>query len=229
MEIQKIFSDTKGSERLYSVLMSEDEISLYSQFQKEFNSKAKHKRIGLTKNTNRNTIVKLVPKQSSYSFLSGFKNWMKKGNKSSYIKSREEAEQERKRKDQLLIKNFCNLSRQHKIIFDIRQRTKHLYPTWGDGDEYPSLILDIEDGGFRLGWQNEPVYRWKDNHWERADYDSEKFERVSNLKQSLLKDLEQLTREWLSDIDFIEIEKDEIDEVTTYLNSLIAEVKKSAL
>ena len=69
MEIQKIFSDTKGSERLYSVLMTEDEISLYSQFQKEFNSKAKHKRIGLTKNTNRNTIVKLVPKQSSYSFL----------------------------------------------------------------------------------------------------------------------------------------------------------------
>lgn len=63
----------------------------------------------------------------------------------------------------------------------------------------------------------------------KADYDSEKFERVSNLKQSLLKDLEQLTREWLSDIDFIEIEKDEIDEVTTYLNSLIAEVKKSAL
>lgn len=102
---------------------------------------------------------------------------MKKGNKSSYIKSREEAEQERKRKDQLLIKNFCNLSRQHKIIFDIRQRTRHLYPTWGDGDEYPSLILDIEDGGFRLGWQNEPVYRWKDNHWERQ------ITTVKNLKE----------------------------------------------
>lgn len=40
MEIMKIFSDTEGNEKLYSVLMTEDEISLYSEFQKEFNSKA---------------------------------------------------------------------------------------------------------------------------------------------------------------------------------------------
>lgn len=37
MEIQKVFSNVEnGEEKLYSVLMSEDEISLYSQFQKEF-------------------------------------------------------------------------------------------------------------------------------------------------------------------------------------------------
>lgn len=41
MEIQKIFSNTENEEeKLYSVSMSEDEINLYSQFQKEFNSKA---------------------------------------------------------------------------------------------------------------------------------------------------------------------------------------------
>lgn len=40
MEIIKIFSDTNDEERLYSTLLSEDEMRLYSEFQKEFNSKA---------------------------------------------------------------------------------------------------------------------------------------------------------------------------------------------
>ena len=38
MEIMKIFSDTEGSERLFSVLMTEDEIDLFSEIQKEFAS-----------------------------------------------------------------------------------------------------------------------------------------------------------------------------------------------
>ena len=38
MEIMKIFSDTEGSERLFSVLMTEDEIDLVSEIQKEFAS-----------------------------------------------------------------------------------------------------------------------------------------------------------------------------------------------
>ena len=40
MEIQKIFSDMYDEERIYSVLMNEDEIALFSEIQKEFNSKA---------------------------------------------------------------------------------------------------------------------------------------------------------------------------------------------
>ena len=36
MEITKIFSDNQGNERLYTVLMSGDELKLYSEFQKEF-------------------------------------------------------------------------------------------------------------------------------------------------------------------------------------------------
>ena len=36
MEIQKIFTDTEGYEKLYSVLMSEEELTLFSEIQKEF-------------------------------------------------------------------------------------------------------------------------------------------------------------------------------------------------
>ena len=38
MEIMKIFSDTEGSERLFSVLMNEDDIDLYKKKKKEFAS-----------------------------------------------------------------------------------------------------------------------------------------------------------------------------------------------
>lgn len=44
MEIQKIFSEDNGEERLYSVLLDDTEIKLFSEFQKEFNSKAAKKR-----------------------------------------------------------------------------------------------------------------------------------------------------------------------------------------
>ena len=41
MEIQKIFSNVEDpEENLYSIIMSEEELSLFSEFQKEFNSKA---------------------------------------------------------------------------------------------------------------------------------------------------------------------------------------------
>lgn len=41
MEIQKVFSNVEDpSENLYSVLMSEEELSLFSEIQKEFSSKA---------------------------------------------------------------------------------------------------------------------------------------------------------------------------------------------
>ena len=40
MEIQKIFSELGGEEKLYSVSLDETEMILFSEFQKEFNSKA---------------------------------------------------------------------------------------------------------------------------------------------------------------------------------------------
>lgn len=44
MEIQKIFSNVEDpEENLYSVLMSEEELSLFSEIQKEFNSKVQKK------------------------------------------------------------------------------------------------------------------------------------------------------------------------------------------
>ena len=44
MEIQKIFSEIDTDERIYSVLMEEDELALFSEIQKEFNSKAAKER-----------------------------------------------------------------------------------------------------------------------------------------------------------------------------------------
>lgn len=41
MIIEKVFSNIEEeSEKLYSILLSEDEADLFSEFQKEFNSKA---------------------------------------------------------------------------------------------------------------------------------------------------------------------------------------------
>ena len=41
MEIQEIFSDMYDEERIYSVLMNEDEIALFSEIQKEFSAPQK--------------------------------------------------------------------------------------------------------------------------------------------------------------------------------------------
>lgn len=43
MEIQKIFSELGGEEKLYSISLNETEMILFSEFQKEFNSKAQKK------------------------------------------------------------------------------------------------------------------------------------------------------------------------------------------
>ena len=43
MEIMKIFSDTEGSERLYSVLMTEDELALFSDMKEEEEKKGMSK------------------------------------------------------------------------------------------------------------------------------------------------------------------------------------------
>lgn len=44
MLVEKIFSEINGEEKLYSVKMNEDEMSLFSEFQKEFNSKSQKAR-----------------------------------------------------------------------------------------------------------------------------------------------------------------------------------------
>ena len=43
MLVEKIFSEINGEEKLYRVKMNEDEMSLFSEFQKEFNSKSQPK------------------------------------------------------------------------------------------------------------------------------------------------------------------------------------------
>ncbi len=46
MEIQKIFSEINTDERLYSVLLSEDELALFSELQKEKEKKSKIRQLG---------------------------------------------------------------------------------------------------------------------------------------------------------------------------------------
>ena len=43
MEIQKIFNELGGEEKLYSILLDQTEMILFSEFQKEFNRKAQKK------------------------------------------------------------------------------------------------------------------------------------------------------------------------------------------
>lgn len=44
MEIQKIFSEINTDEKIYSVLLNEEELALFSEIQKEFNNKAQKAR-----------------------------------------------------------------------------------------------------------------------------------------------------------------------------------------
>lgn len=128
-------------------------------------------------------------REKSFSLLSGIKNWMNKENNRLYkadgIKTREEIERERQRERQQQnvqkIEEFCNLSKQHRILFDIDEKTKKYCPSWGDGDEYPYLHLDLEEGNFDLGFQHGPWYSWKEKYWEK---DSEGFgiQKIYNLK-----------------------------------------------
>jgi hypothetical protein len=48
MEIQKIFSEVDTNEKLYSVLMSEEELALFSEIQKEFGFKEVLQKIAKT-------------------------------------------------------------------------------------------------------------------------------------------------------------------------------------
>lgn len=172
-------------------------------------------------------------REKSFSLLSGIKNWIGKENNRLYkahgIKTREEIEREYQRERQLRdtqkIEEFCNLSEQHQILFDINEKTKKYCPSWGDGDEYPCLHLDLEEGNFDLGFQHGPWYSWKEKYWEK---DSEDFgiQKVYNLKQSILKDIDIEIKEWKT-IDYLE--DSEIKEVLNYLKVLKSEIQRSRL
>lgn len=125
---------------------------------------------------------------------------------------------------------FANLSRQHKVLLEIYKKTIKFLPTWGDGDEYPSLNLnktkyDIEDntfGDISLGVQNEEVFIWKDSYWVE-EYSGK---RIHNLKSELIKDLNSYINEWKH---ITYLDDDEVNEVLNYLENLLKEIKRSAL
>lgn len=172
-------------------------------------------------------------KERLFSIFSVVKDWMNKENKRLYklhgIKTREEIERERQREKQqqsvLRIENFCNLSKQHRILFDINKKIEKYHPSWGDGDEYPCLHLDLEEGNFDLGFQHGPWYSWKEKYWEK---DSEDFgiQKIYNLKQSILKDIDTEIKDWKT-IDYLE--NSDVEEVLDYLKVLKSEIQRSRL
>lgn len=69
MEIQKIFSDMYGEERLYSVLMTEDEVALFSELQDRFfgNAEVSAARAALSTEAFQNAKkTGLIPKNTTY-------------------------------------------------------------------------------------------------------------------------------------------------------------------
>ena len=179
----------------------------------------------------------IILRQRSFSFFDKLRSWADKANKKidpNYKTEKEVIEERRKQGQQNRLSEererdskFSNLSRQHKILLDIEKKTNKFLPTWGDGDEYPQLILYKEDsdfphGSIALGVQNEEIYTWDGKSW--TDYYKKK--KIYNLKAELLKSLNEYLREW-NNITYLD--KNEVDEVINYLNILIKEIKQSAL
>ena len=136
---------------------------------------------------------------------------------------------ERERKQEDLNKKVSSISRQHKIILDIYNRVSKFIPTWGDGDEYPSLFINTYDenrddfGNICLGCQNEPEYHWNGKFWIDI---TDRNRKVYNLKQDILKFLKS-ERKRYEKIDYLD--EEDIKEVLIYLDKLITEISKSSL
>lgn len=229
--VQKIMEETGLS---FPAAYIESEERLYSKKKviKKLREEAKNWR------SYSNTTKSIPPhidkkNEKNFSLLSGIKDWMDKENKRLYklhgIKTREEIERERQREKQQQdvqkIENFCNLSKQHQILFDITRKLEKYCPSWGDGDEYPCLHLDLEEGNFDLGFQHGPWYSWKEKYWEK---DSEDFgiQKIYNLKQSILKDIDIEIKDWKT---MNYLEDSDIEEVLNYLKVLKSEIQRSGI
>lgn len=174
-----------------------------------------------------------------FSWFDKLKELADKANKKLDPSYKTEKEREQERYNQLRIerernqanldKKVSNLSRQHKIILEICHRVSKFMPTWGDGDEYPSLSIntsneeDCNFGNICLGYQNEPEYHWDGKFWIDI---TNKNRKIYNLKQDILKFLKSERKEY-EKIDYLD--EDKIKEVLNYLDKLINEISKSNL
>ena len=136
--------------------------------------------------------------------------------------------QERERKQKELDEKISNISRQHKIILDIYHKVYKFIPSWGDGDEYPNLFINLNEegsnfGNICLGHQNWPEYHWDGKFWIDITDGNRK---IYNLKQDLLGFLKSERKRW-EKVDYLD--DSEIKEVLVYLDKLSNEISKSNL
>ena len=123
---------------------------------------------------------------------------------------------------------FASISRQHKILLDIDKKTKKFFPSWGDGDEYPSLTLNMNYniGNISLGmnesWEE---YKWNGKNWEEVNTPFHKI--IPNIKSELIRRLEYYKKEYQANP--YGFDKDELNEVLLYIDIQIKEIKKSSL
>lgn len=166
-----------------------------------------------------------------FSWFDKLKDLAGKANKRtdpSYKTEKEPTRQERERKQKDLDEKISSISRQHKIILDICNKVSKFTPSWGDGDEYPSLYInDNEEGGYFgnicLGWQDYPEYHWDGKSWIDI---SDRNRKVYNLKQDILGFLKSERKQW-EKVDYVG--DNEVKEVLVYLDKLITEISKSNL
>lgn len=175
-------------------------------------------------------------KVKRFSILGKIKSWANDYNHKHGVRDLEKERQERIQNEKIKKENqekeFQGISKTHDGLYKTWANTKSLHPSWGDGDEYPSLILNIgytqgeEDyGGFSLGFQNEPEYKWINNKWVEVNYYG-KPRNIPNLKQDILKFLETEIKEWET-IHIKYLEKEDVDEVLKYLKALRLETIKN--
>ena len=179
----------------------------------------------------------IILRQRNFSLFDNLKNYADKLNKK--IDPNYKTEDERLQESRLRWKNeretkekrreeaYRALSKTHSSLYDINKNTIPYYPDWGDGDEYPGLSLneDINDknyGGFSLGVQHGPDYLYHNGRW--FDVTDGRRRPVNNLKQDVIKNLDNSIKEWKG-INYLD--KDQTDKVLRYLNSLKSEASKN--
>ncbi|MCQ2209243.1 MAG: hypothetical protein MJZ34_03015 [Paludibacteraceae bacterium] len=127
------------------------------------------------------------------------------------------------------LNDFAALSPTHSALVKVYKETEQYLPTFGDGDEYPNLVLFDDNtkedfGAIRLNAQ-EDLYEYDEltGTWRIDNYASKKL--IPNIKEQLLKDLEE------ADYSNAETElgwsHEDAEEVRTYIIKLIESIQNN--
>lgn len=184
----------------------------------------------------------IILRQKNYSWFDKLRDLADKANKKidpNWKTEKERSEErfkaietKRVEEDKKRDEDFAAISPQHKTLLEIERRTSKFLPTWGDGDEYPSLYLIKEDypgpglklGDITLGVQFNENFRWDGKTW--IEIFPARNKKIYNLKQELIRRFQNHLHKWKNK-DYLD--KKDCDEVIKYLENLIKEIKMSKL